>query len=300
MAKLMAAEWVHFEPTLKDRIIGKAQEGRWHKDWAERVAKKYKIGPLAKRPETAMFDPMAEAVWTLAMVVAWIVWRTPDDVRENWNAYRIGCLDWRCHPRRVSRDGGRTWEQVGIYWDLKTRRAASLVDLRIMTVEQETRRLMTVDDAWNALRNRAAAGEVTVAAIRHDAGRPVQIPAHEWAYLEWMQEHLLGDELRFGVTSQPQYSDITLSKEKVCKLWPPATARKQTIVGERGCQSWLEDEMRQSPECRPKSKREYKIEGQNRFKVAERAFERAWSKAIIATGTVTWSASGRPSKKLSH
>lgn len=227
MAEMLAVKWVNYVPALKDRIIGKAQDGRWHRDWAERVAKKYKVGPLAKCPDSALFDPMAEVVWTLPMVVAWIVWRTPDDVRENWDAYRSECVEWRWNTRRVSHDGGRVWEAAGGWWELKTRDAATVNGLCLdeavsdCTDEDEVRKLVTVRHAWEELRSRAAAGELTVAALRNDDGRPVQIPVHEWAYLKHTGDRALGDELRFAMTSGPQYRDMTLNREDVCNLWRP-------------------------------------------------------------------------------
>jgi hypothetical protein len=43
--------------------------------------------PLAVAPDPEKFDPSAEAWWTLAMTAAWIIWRTPDAVREAWQTY---------------------------------------------------------------------------------------------------------------------------------------------------------------------------------------------------------------------
>src|SRR5690606_629429 len=36
----------------------------------------------------SQFDPFSEAWWTLPMVVKWITKRTPDAVRETWDAFR--------------------------------------------------------------------------------------------------------------------------------------------------------------------------------------------------------------------
>jgi hypothetical protein len=306
MAKLRAAEWVDCVPTLKDRIIGKAQDGRWHKNWAERVAKKCKVGPLAKCPASAIFDPMTEVVWTLAMVIAWIVWRTPDDVRENWDAYRRECVEWRWNLRLVSHDGGREWEAAGGWWELKTRDPATVNRLRLdeavsdCTGKDEVRKLVTVHDAWEELRNRAAAGELTVAAIRNGDGRPVQIPAHEWAYLEHTGNHVLRDELRFDMTSEPQYRDMRLNRDDVYRLWSPATVSKRTSAGQSQCQRWLEAEMRLSPNRRPKPKGEYQIECMSLFSVGARSFERAWGNAIAAMDATAWRKAGRPLKKSPH
>lgn len=231
MAEMTAVKGVDYVPTLKDRIIGKAQDGRWHKDWAERVAKKCKVGPLAKSPDSAIFDPMKEVVWTLAMVIAWIVWRTPDDVRENWDAYRSECVEWRWNPRKVSHDGGGEWDAAGGWWELKTRDAATVIGLRLDEAlsdcadKDEVRKLVTVHHAWEELRNRAAAGELTVAAIRDDNGHPVQIPAHEWAYLKHTGDHVLRDELRFDMSSASQYRDMRINRDDVYRLWPPSQMR---------------------------------------------------------------------------
>ena len=56
---------------------------------------KLRLPPFAATPDLVRFDPMAEKDWTLAMAAAWIIWRTPEAVREHWNDYRFECKEWR-------------------------------------------------------------------------------------------------------------------------------------------------------------------------------------------------------------
>jgi hypothetical protein len=61
---------------------------------AEAEASRLGLPKLAKKPDPAEFDPMKEPSWTLIMALAWIMWRTPDAVRNHWDAYRVECEDW--------------------------------------------------------------------------------------------------------------------------------------------------------------------------------------------------------------
>jgi hypothetical protein len=233
------------ETDLRTRLIDKAQTGRWHKDTAERVAKRLNVGPLAGRPDPSRFDPMTEPVWTLAMVIAWIVWRTPDDVRENWDAYRFECWGWQHRPHLIPPPLGSEeyqrdeWRQTGeSSWGFVTLGPASFADLRMdealseCTDKEEARKLMTVRHAWGELRRRAVAGEFTVTAIQRGDSRPVQIPAHDWAYLEHISSWPLGnDGLDFDSSPDshnPQYRDMTFRRDDVCRLWPHGSSGQAT------------------------------------------------------------------------
>jgi hypothetical protein len=39
------------------------------------------------------------------MALAWIAWRSPDQVRECWDPYRLACFDWHFKQWRAGLDG---------------------------------------------------------------------------------------------------------------------------------------------------------------------------------------------------
>src|SRR3569623_268228 len=56
----------------------------------------------ATGPNLDHFDPDREVFWTLPMAIAWIAWRDPAMVRNQWSKYRKAC--WEC-IREESPDG---------------------------------------------------------------------------------------------------------------------------------------------------------------------------------------------------
>jgi hypothetical protein len=61
---------------------------------------------------------------------------------------------------------------------------------------------------------------------------------------------------------------------------------------------WLVRLMRESPDERPKQKREYQNEAREKFrKMSVRQFLRAWDAAVEETAATEWSKAGRPKTK---
>src|ERR1700722_4247291 len=75
-------------------IVMQARRGEMSPEQAEAWAREKSQPPFASTPDAARWEPMTEPDWTLAMTAAWIMWRTPEAVRENWNAYRTECSAW--------------------------------------------------------------------------------------------------------------------------------------------------------------------------------------------------------------
>jgi len=73
------------------------------------------------------------------------------------------------------------------------------------------------------------------------------------------------------------------------------TKQQTTIRAENQCQKWLEDLMSNNSN-QDKGKKLYQDEARQAHKVGTKAFIRAWSNAITATGNTNW---GRPGRKKS-
>jgi hypothetical protein len=70
-----------------------------------------------------------------------------------------------------------------------------------------------------------------------------------------------------------------------------------TAAAEQSCRRWLEAEMRESPDHRPKAQASFRIDALGRFSgLSRRGFDRAWSWAITTSGANAWRAAGRPKK----
>ena len=67
-------------------IVGVEDAEEWVKAWG--------LPPFVRTPSKDEFDPTKFSRWTLAMSVAWIVWRDLDWVREAIDEYRTKRTEW--------------------------------------------------------------------------------------------------------------------------------------------------------------------------------------------------------------
>jgi len=67
---------------LRNILIGMANNGLLTSAEVEAHASKYGMNAFEFEPSRSEFDPMAEAYWSLPMTIAWILWRDPNQVRE--------------------------------------------------------------------------------------------------------------------------------------------------------------------------------------------------------------------------
>jgi hypothetical protein len=95
----------------RDDLIEDVKYGRMTPGEAEAEAVRLGLGPLASKPDRLSFNPTGETCWTLPMAVAWIAWRSPDWVREVWDAYRRECWGWQPHslPGEPGGPGHPVW-----------------------------------------------------------------------------------------------------------------------------------------------------------------------------------------------
>ena len=68
-----------------------------------------------------------------------------------------------------------------------------------------------------------------------------------------------------------------------------------TVKGEKDCQAWLTNLMKQANPEQPKSA--YWTEANKKFTVSRRGFSRAWANAVVSAGNAAWQRPGRKSKR---
>ncbi len=162
---------------IKTRIIGKAMEGRWEPDRAERVAARLGAGPIATEPDATLFNPMDLTAWTLPMVISWICRRDLERVRRCRDDYRLGRWEWRKFRSRRPIDGGREWQLVE-GWELVSPERVSLSRLMLEEALSEAASepvLMSVKSAREALWRALGEGHLVASAIKEEIGKPAQV-----------------------------------------------------------------------------------------------------------------------------
>lgn len=78
----------------RDELLRRVTHFEITPDEAEAEAARCGLEPLNPDPDPTAFDPMSEVRWSLPMALAWIVWRDPDRVREQWDRWRREKSDW--------------------------------------------------------------------------------------------------------------------------------------------------------------------------------------------------------------
>ena len=98
---------------MREEILARVRRGETSTETAEHwAAENGEI--FSTKPDPARFDPMTEPHWTLPMAAAWIIERSGEKVREQWDIYRSEWLDWESLGPRIlapncARLGRPTW-----------------------------------------------------------------------------------------------------------------------------------------------------------------------------------------------
>jgi hypothetical protein len=142
-------------PSFSDVLITQVNYGELTPQQAELEVGLSGLEPFEFRPDPPDFDPMKETTWSLVMALAWIMWRTPDAVREMWNRYRQEFRFWV--PRSWQVPGGPIHK--GHFLEKKD--PAALMDLTLLAAEiplnrhgvneQQAFRLLSIEAERGAL-----------------------------------------------------------------------------------------------------------------------------------------------------
>lgn len=209
---------------VRDELIRKVECGELSPVEAEAEAARLKLKPLAYRPEPDDYNPMKEASWSLPMAVAWIAYRSPDDVREWWNAYRKKCEEWRFLECR-DRSGGLRFGHFLLSWSEATLDQLRRAERNPPLPRSDPNFSMTVEDAIKALWAALRSSRFEATGKPHLSGRRVSIPPAEWDDLDV--------ELKFVKRTDRgtvvAYHDVLVPMKSVCELWPARPSRETQL-----------------------------------------------------------------------
>ena len=220
---------------MRDFLTGLAMDGVAASGEVEEMAKRWGVAGLAFDPGTSD-KPMENASWSLPMGIAWIVWRTPEAVCGQWDEYRSQCRDWVSFHRRLPLDGGRRWYEVEgeelHYRDSASLGSLALVEATQLLSETDTDHpmLMSVKSARETLWNNLANGILRMSATDPN-GDIVEIPAHEWPYLEIAHKADLADYLINRHNSlEAAYNNLTFRSSDILRLWPSQRTNRGVLL----------------------------------------------------------------------
>lgn len=218
-------------PSLSQRelLIERVREGKLKPADAEGEAKQRGLRPFARQPDPIEFDPMTQRWWTLPMAIAWIVWRTSDAVREQCDAYRIGCWQWvACRwtrrPEMTLYEGFNLEHRPMANWELLARDEGY--------PKERTRSILywprsphdAKEELWLALSD----GMIQSEAADIETRRRVTIPAGDWKNLEIIPD-MAGDVLRKDAHSRAGFTDVEFRSIEVIDAWPARSTLPETL-----------------------------------------------------------------------
>jgi hypothetical protein len=209
---------------LRDEILRRAQEGELTPNEAEAEARKARVRPFAEEAPVVDFDPRREVFWTLAMALAWGIWRDPAKVREYWNDYRRQGWVWRPQDSPACKG-----------WSLERPKYASLYDVwhdAARSGEAKCLATEVQDELWKAL----SSGKIRATGIPGGEAR-ISIPAYEWIDLSplyWVSGH---EDGVFSHSGAVRYEVVRITQKDIVALWPaPSPKAKLEATAEP---SWL-------------------------------------------------------------
>ena len=180
-------------------------------------------------PDPNQYDPMAEVWWTLAMALAWIIFRTPHAVREAWWAYRGEFRIWSgLVETEVMRDGHH---EICLGYEL-----LRSYDLSVGEVSRQyfyhrvnDNEVMVGEDALSSLWRNLESGQLLAEGVRDGEAR-APIRDAEWIDLRafrlegWPADSIGADE------ETPRFFAVRVRSAKVLEFWPSSTL-VEAIVG---------------------------------------------------------------------
>jgi hypothetical protein len=210
----------------RDDLIDAVAHGRMSPEEADAEALRLGLEPLSFKPDPADHDPMREPYWTPVMAIAWIVWRSPDAVREAWAAYAAGCRGWRFH-----RLPGRTDDETVEGFSLEPYASPSLVTLHLVdiaprAVGREPRiRVVPLGEARDQFLRALRDGLLTATGVALSNGRARgDIAQVEWIDLDFAYDD---DQDRFRRKRSfggEGFGHVLVRRKQVVKLWKPGPA----------------------------------------------------------------------------
>lgn len=212
----------------RDELFDQLKYGKIDPATAEAEARRLGLDPLQPVVDLSRFDPAREVQWTLPMAVAWIAYRSLDNVRNSWNAYREQCWDWFHRKWRLGPDG-----EIFEGWVLEQRRPETMARLLIgdefqRDVGRDPKSSMTAREAKDALWIALKTDCFRATGVDQETGQRVQIVPFSWYELEVFEERGR-DEVRLnalGVTGPNRYRDVLVSSSTIRGLWREPIERK--------------------------------------------------------------------------
>jgi hypothetical protein len=208
-----------FAPTEREQILTKVRLGKLQPEEAEELARSKGLEPFAKRPDHRVHDPFKKPYWSLAMTLAWIVYRDTKKVMEWDNEFRRGWLEWRPQGSGHEIDpvkfaDGKRFEEWGAFPD--------------NLGKPPQKRQSDIDNAKAELWAKLRDGTLTASGLSMAQGKRISIGSESWIELVNHRTPDTGSREAFVLSSDRRkvlFWEVRLPSKKVLGFWPKPRPR---------------------------------------------------------------------------
>jgi hypothetical protein len=207
---------------MRRDILRSVYDGKITPERADKLAREKGLKPFVAEPDPKEFPVMAEAMWSIEMVIAWIIWRRDSEVVRFLKSFRDQLIQWKYVGLRLN--GG----------SLHHYRLETKPPLNLKVVEHETRYsdrykfrvgkiapLVSFDEAKRELWTALANGKVKAWAFSLKLAAPFEVPAEQWSFIEYLETEEGSTKLKFTLGEEPEYCDVKLKLSDVVEAWRP-------------------------------------------------------------------------------
>jgi hypothetical protein len=276
----------------RERILAEVERGNLTPDEAEDWARENNLRPFAASPDVALFDPLQEPRWTLAMAAAWIIWKTPEYVRKYWSKYRKECRVWK--RRFLPSEGKKSGSYIG-----RPGPAGAQDILRDVSKDHDrsVRALGAIDELISTF----VAGRIVAIGTPtkdHPGKLPplaIAIPKEQWAMFSLYADFGSSkDSVGSERQKAPFYDDVSVERDMVLNLWERESSNKDEGNAIRG----LALQFRENPQLTRDGAKAWLVS--NGFKISAAGFQnRVWPKAREKAGLAAKASPGPKKTKKS-
>jgi hypothetical protein len=276
----------------RGQLFGALLDGKLEPDKAEALALSQGLEPLNPHPPKSDFDVLAESHWTLPMTLAWIMWRDPEVVVEEFGPYREATPHWASY--RFAQPDTR---ELMIGFRLAPNGPATVRKIAICDIVEHIKKRSTLTQAldfeaakaelWRACLD----GQLQAEGIDADSDRLVAIPAREWRLLDTTEVRNV-ELLAIEGVNNARYRDVVFRRQDIVARWPPPRARllKSQKASAR-FRAVLVDAMIAARD-NPQRNADWGKIARDHFGLSRVAFRGLWSEAINQASAPKWRMAG--------
>lgn len=197
----------------------------WLREWPHEVPE----DPFRFEPDPTKFDPLRETYWSLGMATAWVLWRSMDAVREEWEDFVTERTLWVKIDERDAFAAAPNGYVEAKGFELRVGAPKGAWYVLSFARSYPAGLVLSADECERELVGALQRGEMV--AIHGRDQHVAEIPALKWAGLSPFTpgRKALPDAVYARGEHRPAYSDVKVRRDAVMRLWGPNGNTVQSV-----------------------------------------------------------------------